>query len=70
MRYWRHGGALPGGAVNVAFPASQVADMALLAQRDRNHPSVAWYSLCNEAGCGDGSLLFDTVTAATVAVYS
>ena len=54
----------------MAFPASQVADMALLAQRDRNHPSVAWYSLCNEAGCGDGSLLFDTVTAATVAVYS
>lgn len=63
-----HGrGARP---VAPAIPPPQVSDMALLAQRDRNHASVAWYSLCNECGCGDGSLLFDTVPAAKAAVYS
>jgi len=29
----------------------------LLALRDRNHASVIFYSECNEAGCGNGSLL-------------
>ena len=32
-------------------------DVGALARRDRNHASVIWYSLCNEAGCGNGSLL-------------
>ena len=32
-------------------------DVGALALRDRNHASVIWYSLCNEAGCGNGSLL-------------
>ena len=34
-------------------------DVGSLAVRDRNHASVIWYSLCNEAGCGNGSLLAD-----------
>lgn len=39
--------------------------------RDRNHPSVAWYSLCNEAGCGNGTLLAgDLVERAKEASYA
>lgn len=30
-----------------------------LALRDRMHASVAWYSLCNEGGCTDGTLLLN-----------
>ena len=32
-------------------------EAATLALRDRTHASVAWYSLCNERGCTDGTLL-------------
>lgn len=32
-------------------------DAALLAARDHNHASVAFYSICNELGCGAGDLL-------------
>jgi beta-galactosidase/beta-glucuronidase len=28
--------------------------MADLVTRDRNHPSVIYWSFCNEAGCGSG----------------
>ena len=46
------------GCMNVpAYSGDPAADMGALAKRDRNHPSVAWYSLCNEAGCGNGTLL-------------
>ena len=50
------------GCENVpAYDGDPAADMGLLAKRDRNHASVAWYSLCNEAGCGNGSLLIGDV---------
>eukprot|EP01048_Picozoa_sp_COSAG05_P006408 COSAG05_NODE_414_length_10051_cov_120.012158_4_plen_605_part_00 len=39
------------------YAGDPAVDMGNLAKRDRNHPSVAWYSLCNEAGCGNGTLL-------------
>jgi hypothetical protein len=46
------------GCPNVPeYAGDPAADMGALALRDRNHASVAWYSLCNEAGCGNGSLL-------------
>jgi len=31
-----------------AYSGDPAADMGYLAKRDRNHASVAWYSLCNE----------------------
>jgi beta-galactosidase/beta-glucuronidase len=34
-------------------------ETGLLALRDRTHASVAWYSLCNEGGCTDGTLLLN-----------
>ena len=44
--------------------------MGALALRDRTHASIFAYSLCNEAGCGDGSLLNnDTVVKAKQAAY-
>ena len=39
------------------YAGDPAADAGKLALRDRHHASVAWYSLCNEAGCGPGSLL-------------
>jgi hypothetical protein len=33
------------------------AEAGMLALRDRNHASVAWWSLCNEGGCGPATLL-------------
>jgi hypothetical protein len=42
-----------------AYDGDPATDMGNLALRDRNHASVAWYSLCNEAGCGNGTLLAD-----------
>jgi hypothetical protein len=33
------------------------AETGKLALRDRMHASVGWYSLCNEGGCTDGTLL-------------
>jgi beta-galactosidase/beta-glucuronidase len=54
-----------------AYSGDPAADMGALAKRDRNHPSVAWYSLCNEAGCGNGTLLAgDLVERAKEASYS
>ena len=60
------------GCRNVpAYDGDPVADMGNLAKRDRNHPSVAWYSLCNEAGCGNGTLLAgDLIEHAKEASYS
>jgi hypothetical protein len=53
-----------------AYAGDPAADVASLALRDRAHASVFAYSLCNEAGCGDGSLLAnDTVVAAKQAAY-
>jgi len=40
-----------------SYAGNPVSDVGALALRDRNHASVIWYSLCNEAGCGNGSLL-------------
>lgn len=39
-------------------------DAALLAARDHNHASVAFYSICNELGCGAGDLLADDLVLA------
>jgi len=48
------------GCSNVPqYYGSPATDVGALAVRDRNHASVIWYSLCNEAGCGNGSLLAD-----------
>lgn len=38
-------------------PGNVSDEVGKLALRDRNHASVIWYSLCNEAGCGPGTLL-------------
>lgn len=51
------------------YAGSQPEDVGAMATRDRNHPSIAWYSLCNEMGCGDGSLLNGTVIDAKQAAY-
>ena len=41
-----------------------------LALRDRNHPSVAWWSLCNEMGCGPATLLAnDTAVQCQTAIH-
>lgn len=54
-----------------AYSGDPAADMGNLAKRDRNHASVAWYSLCNEAGCGNGTLLAgDLVERAKEAAYT
>jgi hypothetical protein len=46
------------GCSNVpSYAGNPANDVGALAKRDRNHASVIWYSLCNEAGCGNGSLL-------------
>ena len=60
------------GCINVpAYAGDPVSDVGALARRDRNHPSVAWYSLCNEAGCGNGTLLAgDLVERAKEASYA
>ena len=60
------------GCPNVPeYAGDPAADMGALALRDRNHASVAWYSLCNEAGCGNGSLLSgDLVEHAKEAAYT
>ena len=60
------------GCENVPkYAGDPAADMGMLALRDRNHPSVAWFSLCNEAGCGNGSLLSgDLVERAKEAAYT
>jgi len=53
------------------YAGDPAADMGALAMRDRNHASVAWYSLCNEAGCGNGTLLDgDLVEHAKEAAYT
>eukprot|EP01047_Picozoa_sp_COSAG01_P043011 COSAG01_NODE_3793_length_5690_cov_6.048650_2_plen_134_part_00 len=38
-------------------PGDVPDEVGKLALRDRSHASVIWYSLCNEAGCGPGTLL-------------
>ena len=54
-----------------AYDGDPAQDMGTLALRDRNHASVAWYSLCNEAGCGNGTLLAgDLVERAKEASYT
>lgn len=54
-----------------AYSGDPAADTGALAKRDRNHASVAWYSLCNEAGCGNGTLLAgDLVVRAKEAAYT
>lgn len=53
------------------YAGDPAADVGALALRDRNHASVTWYSLCNEMGCGDGSLLLnDMVVQAKQAAYA
>ena len=55
-----HKGEPSGHCNNSAIPfyfGDVPAETGRLALRDRLHASVAWYSLCNEGGCTDGSLL-------------
>ena len=48
----------PGGCRDLPhYAGSAPADAGALARRDRLHASVVWYSLCNELGCGPGTLL-------------
>ena len=47
------------------------AEAGRLALRDRNHASVAWWSLCNELGCGPATLLAnDTAVQCQTAIHS
>ena len=47
-----------GGCVYLpAYAGDVVADAGALARRDRLHASVVFYSICNEMGCGPGTLL-------------
>eukprot|EP00730_Choanoeca_flexa_P006129 TRINITY_DN12089_c0_g1_i2.p1 TRINITY_DN12089_c0_g1~~TRINITY_DN12089_c0_g1_i2.p1 ORF type:complete len:1061 (+),score=193.83 TRINITY_DN12089_c0_g1_i2:86-3268(+) len=49
--------------------SSEVADMADLVRRDRNHPSVVIWSFCNEVGCeGDHETAGPAFRAITYAV--
>lgn len=53
------------------YAGDVAADTSKLALRDRNHASVAWYSLCNELGCGPGTLLAnDTAAQCTDAMHA
>jgi hypothetical protein len=53
------------------YTGDVAAEVGKLALRDRNHASVLWYSLCNEAGCGPGSLLGnDTARACQRAIHA
>ena len=60
------------GCSNVpAYAGDPAEDMFQLARRDRNHASVIFYSECNEAGCGNGSLLAgDLVERVKEAAYA
>lgn len=52
----------PAGCKDLPLYAGDiVADAAALAHRDRLHASVIWFSICNELGCGPGTLLADDV---------
>lgn len=44
----------PGCAGVPYYAGNPVSDMAALVARDLLHPSVLWWSFCNEAGCGQG----------------
>lgn len=48
----------------VAPGADPVAEGALLARRDRLHASVAFFSVCNELGCGPATLLLNDLALA------
>jgi len=52
------------------YTGDPAADAGAMALRDRNHASILFWSLCNEAGCGDGGLLNDTVVRAKAAIYA
>jgi hypothetical protein len=43
-----------------------VAEAGALALRDRTHASVAYYSICNEFGCGPASLLANDTALAVI----
>ena len=59
-----------GGAVPL-YAGDVSADTGKLALRDRNHASVVWYSLCNEDGCGPGTLLNnDTALGCQQAIHA
>jgi hypothetical protein len=52
----------PGGCRDIPhYSGDVVADAGALARRDRLHASVVWYSVCNELGCGPGTLLENDV---------
>jgi len=62
----------PEGCRDIPHYAGDVpSDTGALAARDRLHASVIWYSLCNELGCGPGTLLQDnTVIAAKESIVA
>ena len=43
-----------------------VAEAGALALRDRTHASVAYFSICNEFGCGPASLLANDVALSVI----
>ena len=49
------------------YVGNPATDMGRLAERDRLHASVAFYSSCNEDGCGPGTLLDGGTTVALFA---
>lgn len=53
-----------------SYSGVEAEDVGALALRDRNHASVAWWSLCNEAGCGNGGMLNGVVPASYAAAYT
>lgn len=47
-----------GGCRDIPYYVGDIAETAAaLARRDRLHPSISFLSLCNELGCGPGTLL-------------
>jgi hypothetical protein len=52
------------------YTGNPVSDAGLLAKRDRLHASIAFYSSCNELGCGDGTLLKGDVALAMKEAFS
>jgi len=43
-----------------------VAEAGFLARRDRTHASVAYFSVCNEFGCGPATLLLDNIALSVI----
>eukprot|EP00035_Acanthoeca_spectabilis_P016130 m.326674 g.326674 ORF g.326674 m.326674 type:complete len:946 (-) comp16485_c0_seq4:4008-6845(-) len=50
-----YGGNRGQGGITDESVSDELVDMADMVRRDRSHPSVIWWSFCNEVGCNNES---------------